>query len=152
MLFMLLDVSWAVFVKSTLQYAVRSGVRYGITVTGTEATAANSNLTAMVKAVVQKSALGLLSGSTGLSKIKVNYLQPPDPGSTAAATDVSTQAYGNTPGNIMQVSIQGFTLLPLAPRIFSWKEAPDGSATVIGAVAADLIEPSQDLPPIGSAP
>jgi hypothetical protein len=43
-------------------------------------------------------------------------------------------------------------LLPLAPRIFSWKEAPDGSATVIGAVAADLIEPSQDLPPIGSAP
>lgn len=152
MLFMLLDVTWAIFVKSTLEYAARTGVRYGITVTGTQATAANSNLTAMVKATVQSNALGLLSGSAGLAKIKVNYLQPPAVGSTAAATDVSTTATGDLPGNIIQVSIQGFTLLPLAPRLFSWNQPADTSATLVGAVAADLIEPSNDIPPIGTAP
>lgn len=150
MVFLLMDVSWAIFVKSSLQYAVRAGVRYGVTVTGTQA--GNSDLTTLVKSVVQNNSLGLLSGSTGLAKIKVNYLQPPAPGSTAAATDVSNQSYGNTPGNIMQVSIQGFSLIPLAPRIFSWKQAADGSSTVIAAVAADVIEPSNDVPAIGTAP
>jgi len=152
MVFYLLDVSWAIFVKSSLEYAVRSGVRYGITITGTQATAAGSNLTAMVKAKVQSNSMGLLTGATGLTKIFVHYFQPPSPGSNAAATDVSTQSYGNTPGNILQVSIQNFTLVPLAPRIFSWNQKPDDSATPIGAMAADLIEPSTDLPPIGTAP
>jgi hypothetical protein len=152
MVFFLLNVSWAIFVKSTLEYAVRAGVRYGITITGTQATAAGSNLTAMVKSTVQANALGLLGGSGGLAKIFVHYFQPPAPGSSSAATDVSGQIYGNSPGNIMQVSIQNFTLMPLAPRIFSWSQKPDNSATPVGAVAADLIEPSSDLPPIGSAP
>ena len=152
LLFMLLDVAWAVFVKSTLEYAVRAGVRYGITITATQAKAVNSDLTTMVKSCVQTNSLGLLSGSSGLSKIKVNYLQPPAVGSTGAATDVSTSATGNMPGNIMQVSIQGFTVNPLAPRLYSWNQTPDNSATAVGAVAADLIEPSNDIPPIGTAP
>src|SRR5215471_13739663 len=67
MTFVLLDVAWAVFVKSTLQYAVRAGVRSGITITGTQAAAANSTLTAMVKSIVQQKALGILIGSSGLS-------------------------------------------------------------------------------------
>jgi Flp pilus assembly protein TadG len=153
MVFYLLDVSWAIFVKSTLEYAVRAGVRQGITITGTQAAAAShSDLTTMVKKVVQANALGLLNGSSGLTKIQVNYLQPPAAGSAAAATDVSLQAYGNSPGNIMQVSIHNFNLVPLAPHLFSWKQAADSSATPIGAVAADLIEPSSDIPPIGIAP
>ena len=152
MLFMILNIAWAVFVKSTLEYAVRAGLRYGITVTGAEATTANSNLTAMVKSNVQSNALGLLTGSGGLAKIKVHYFQPPAVGSTGSATDVSTSSTGNLPGNIMQVSIEGFTLAPLLPRIFSWNQAADSSPTGVGAVAADLIEPSNDVPPIGTAP
>jgi Flp pilus assembly protein TadG len=152
MVFYLLDVSWAIFAKSSLEYAVRAGVRYGITVTGTQATAAKSDLTSMVKAVVQRNAMGLLAGSGGLAKIKVNYLQPPASGSGSAPTDVSTQTYGNSPGNVMQVSIQGFTLAPLAPRIFTWNQLPDTKASPLSAIAADLIEPSNDLPPIGTAP
>ena len=152
MLFMILNIAWAVFAKSTLEYAVRVGVRYGITVTGTQATAANSNLTAMVKSTVQSNALGLLSGTSGLTKIKVHYFQPPAVGSTGSVTDVSTSSTGNLPGNIMQVSVEGFTLSPLLPRIFSWNQAADSSPTAVGAVAADLIEPSNDVPPIGTAP
>lgn len=52
----------------------------------------------------------------------------------------------------MQVSIKGFKLAPLVPRIFSWNKVGDTAPTAIGAVAADLIEPSNDLPPIGAAP
>jgi hypothetical protein len=152
MVFYLLNVSWAIFAKSSLEYAVRVGVRYGITVTGTQATAAKSDLTTMVKAMVQANAMGLLPGANGLLKIKVNYLQPPAPNTASAPTDVSKQNYGNSPGNILQISIQGFTLLPLAPRIFTWNQLPDKSASPLSAIAADLIEPSNDLPPIGSAP
>ena len=148
----LLDIAWAVFVKATLQFAVRDAVRYGITITGTQATAAGSDLTSMVKATVQAKSLGLLQGSTGLAKIKVHYFQPPAPGSSAAAVDVSSQANGNTPLYIMQVSVEGFSLAALVPRIFSWRETPDKAPTIINAVAADLIEPSRDVPPIGAAP
>jgi len=152
MITVLVCTAWAVFVRATLDYAVRSGVRYGITVTGTQATAAGSDLTTMVKSVVQQRSLGILRGSSGLAKIKVHYFQPPAPGSSAAAVDVSTQTNGNTPLFIMQVSVEGYSLGALVPRIFSWNSAPDNAATAIGAIAADLIEPSRDVPPIGVAP
>lgn len=152
MLLLLMDVAWAVFVKATLDYAVRAGVRSGITITGTQAAAAGSDLTSMVKSIVQAKSLGTLRGTAGLAKIKVRYFQPPADGSTSAAVDVSSQTNGDSPGNIMQVSIEGYTLPALLPRVFSWKQAPDQSGTSIGAVAADIIEPSHDTPPIGAAP
>jgi Flp pilus assembly protein TadG len=149
--FVLLDISWAIFVKSTFQQAVRAAVRYGVTITSAQ-TSGGSCLTDMVKSSVQQNSLGLLSGSSGLSKIKVNYLQPPPANSTAAATDVSTQANGNAPGNIMQVSVQSYSLFPLAPRIFNWNQAADVNPMVLSVYAADLIEPSQNPPCIGTAP
>src|ERR1017187_4647003 len=116
MVLVLIDISWAVFAKSTLEYAVRTGVRTGITITGTQAAAAGGCLTDIVKAKVQSSALGLLRGDDGYSKIKVNFFLPS--GTGAAPTDVSDQSDGNKPLNIMQVSIQGFTLSALTPRIW----------------------------------
>jgi Flp pilus assembly protein TadG len=152
MVFVLMDIAWSMFVKSTMQYAVRAGVRKGITITGAQATAAGTCLTDIVKATVQANSLGFLAGASGLAKIKVNYLQPPPPGSTAAATDVSTQVNGNQPLNIMQVSVQSYSLKALVPRIFGWKQAVDNSPTIISAASADLIEPSRDSPCIGTAP
>jgi hypothetical protein len=52
----------------------------------------------------------------------------------------------------MLVSIQNSNLGPLVPRLFGLGAAPDLSTTAINAVAADLIEPSRDPPPIGTAP
>ena len=117
--FVLLDVAWAVFVKTTLEYAVRAGLREGITITGTQATAAGSNLTTMVKSIVQARSLGILRGTSGLSKIKVRYFRPPGEGSTAAAADVSGESDGNSPLNIMRVSVEGYTLPALVPRRIS---------------------------------
>src|SRR5580700_9875055 len=58
MILVLIDISWAVFVKSSMSFAVREGVRKGITITGTQATAAGGCLTDMVKTTVQQHALG----------------------------------------------------------------------------------------------
>jgi hypothetical protein len=152
MIFVLLDMSWAFFAKSTLNYAVRTGLRYGITVTGTQASAAGSNLVAMVKGNVQQNALGLLSGSAGLAKIKVHFYAPPAPGTNAAPTLVDNQADANKPLNIMQVSVEGFALAPLLPRLFGLYQPIDKTASSITATSYDMIEPSRDVPPKGVAP
>jgi Flp pilus assembly protein TadG len=152
MIFVLLDAAWGIFVKSTLAYAVRAGVRAGISITGTQAKTANSDLTTMVKKTVQASALGFLAGDTGLAKIQVHYFLPPTAGSSDPAADVSGLATGNAQLNIMQVSVRGFQVSPLVSRIYGLRKGVDSSSASVSAIAADLIEPSRDLPPIGAAP
>jgi len=154
MVFVFLDIAWAIFVKSTLNYAVHQGLRYGITITGTQATAASSDLSAMTKARVQASAIGLLAGTTGLSHIKIHFYTPAAPSTNAPPTQVDAAPDANRPLNIMQVSIEGFSLSPLLPRIFGWydKSSPDTSATPIAATSYDMIEPSRDIPPKGTVP
>jgi len=99
--------------------------------------------------------MGLLNGSSGLALVKVHYFQPPAPGSSGGVTDVSANSNGDQPGNIMQVSVQNFSLNPLLPRIFNWKTAADSNPMVIqGVYSADLIEPAStnQRPCIGTAP
>lgn len=154
MITVLADTAWAIFAESTLQRAVRIGVRTGVTLTASspQVTAAG-DLTTAVKQVVQSNSFGLLSGTAGYAKIKVNYYLPPPPSSTASATDVSSQANGDAPGNIMKVSVQGFSLNPLMPRIYGSNTPVDNSALVVANVnSADIIEPSRNPPPIGTAP
>jgi Flp pilus assembly protein TadG len=154
MITVLLDTSWAVYTKATLQRAVRIGVRVGITLTASQI-ATGACLTDTVKSTVQANAMGLLHGSSGLALIKVHYFEPPAVNSTSAATDVSADADGDQSGNIMQVSVEGYSLVPLLPRIYNWKTAADNNPLVIqGVYSADLIEPASvlDRPCIGTAP
>jgi Flp pilus assembly protein TadG len=150
MLLITANIAWAVFAKSALQRAVRMGVRTGVTLTAGQMTG-GACLTDTVKATVQQNALGLLSSSAGLAKIKVHYLKPPDVNSTAAATDVSTQLNGNQPGNIMVVSVEGFSLVPILPRIYVGQPV-DKNPLIITVSSADRIEPSRNPPCIGTAP
>jgi hypothetical protein len=159
MVYVLMDVAWGMFAKSTLAYAVRSGLRVGITTTGTTASTAGPgntalSLTTMVKQNVQANAFGLLAGTSGLANIQVHYFHPPDVGSGAAPTDVSAvnPLLPATPGDIMQVSVQGFSLRPLVGRIFGLRSGVDSASTPLAAVASDLIEPSRDPPVKGTAP
>jgi Flp pilus assembly protein TadG len=154
MITVLVDTAWGIFAESTLQRAVRLGVRMGVTLTASspQVTAAG-DLTSAVKQEVQNNALGLLNGSSNYAKIKVNYFLPPAPSSASAATDVSSQANGDAAGNIMQVSVQNFVLNPLMPRIYGSNIPVDNSSLVIASVSsADIIEPSRNPPPIGTAP
>lgn len=150
-LFAMIDASWAIFAKSTLMYAVRSAVRYGVTITGTQATAAGETLTQMVKDTVQSNSLGFVTGTTKRAYIQVHYFAQ-DSTSSTGLTDVSTQTNGNAPGNLIQVSVNSYPLPGLTPRIYGWLTAADHSATTLTAVSADVIEPSGDTPTIGTAP
>ena len=145
------DTAWAIWAKATLQRAVRLGVRVGVTLTAAQMSN-GACLTETVKGTVQAYSFGLLSGTSGLNLIKVNYFKPPAPGSGAAATDVSNQPGGDQGGNIMQVSVQNFSLVPLMPRITSWNTAADRNPLVLSVNSADLIEPSNTPPCIGTAP
>ncbi len=146
----LLDIAWAVYAQASVQRAVRMACRTGITLTNSQM-AQGATLTSTVKSAVQANAFGFLNGATGLAYIKVNYYLPPAPSSSAAATDVSTQTNGNAPGNIMQVSVQGVPVNPLMPQIFKWQDI-ELNVQHISAYAADVIEPSNNPPPIGTAP
>jgi Flp pilus assembly protein TadG len=145
MIIVTVDTSWAIFAQATLQQAVRMAVRTGVTLTSNQV---STNLTDTVKGIVQQHAVGMLSGSTGLSRIKVNYFDANNP-----TVDVSAQSWGNSAGNIMQVSVRSFPLSPLMARFYSWKGAPDANPMSISVYAADVIEPMGTFtPPIGPAP
>jgi Flp pilus assembly protein TadG len=146
MLVVLVDTSWAIFAQSTLQQAVRMAVRQGVTMTTAQVT---GNLTDTVKGVVRQHAVGLLNGSSGLSRIKVHYFDQDNP-----SLDVSNTASGNRAGNIMQVSVEGYLLSPLIGRFFTWKDTVDKSPMSMTVYAADVIEPMATFvtPAIGPAP
>jgi Flp pilus assembly protein TadG len=148
MVTVLVDISWGIFAKSTLQRAVRTAVEQGVSLSQTNL-AQNACLTDTVKSIVQQNSLGLLSGSTG---IYVNYLQPPAPGSSGAATDVSTQSDADNPGNIMQVSVQNFSLAPMLPRIYNFNQSPDSTPFGFSVYAAGVIQLTSETPCVGSAP
>ena len=128
-------------------YAVRAGLRVGITMTGTKA--GGTDLTTLVKRSVQASAgglLGKLPTDPGWNTIKVHFYDHD------TLLDMCADPNGNKPTNLMTVSIQGYALNPLVPRLWGWGQSADKSATVVSHIAADLIEPSHDPPTKGVAP
>jgi len=146
----LMGVGWEIFANATLQRAVRVGVTYGVTVTSSQI--ASGCLTDNVKTQVQNNALGFLAGSTGLAQIKVHYFQPPNPNSTAALLDVSAQSTGNSPGNVIEVSVPSYSLTKLIPRIVNGYSAPDTAAQTVAVYSAGMMEPNSSTPCIGTAP
>jgi hypothetical protein len=158
LLFLFLDIAWAVFSKSTLQQAVRIGVRYGVTNPtagdGSGNTPDGACLTESVKARVQQSALGLLKGATGLSMIKVHYYLPPAPNSTDPVVEVSGAGAtsANAGGNIMVVAVENYPSELLAPVLLGWGQALVTSPLVFTVRAGDRIEPARDQPCAGSSP
>ena len=102
--FLLMDVAWSIFVKATLQAAVREGARYAMTgnTTGT------SGQLASVKSVVQNYAMGLLDGSQS-GTIVIQFYTP----DTLALTS------SNQGGNLVVVSVVNYPFVPLAPFMHS---------------------------------
>jgi hypothetical protein len=118
--FLSLDVSMVVFLRSTFQHAVREGVRYGITgYTPSSGTCQDD----AIKAVVKKNAIGFLNNSPASSTIHVHFMSP-----------VDGSVVDNSPGNIIQVSIEAYKYGPLAP--YQRTGSP-----MIWARAYDVVEP-----------
>ena len=104
-IFLLLDLCWAIWAKSTLQYAVLAGVRYAIT--GQTLTGLGQD--ASIKTVVQRNSIGLLAGTSGANKIFIRYYLPNN----------LTETAFNTSGNLVEVSVEGYSVTPLGPILRS---------------------------------
>jgi Flp pilus assembly protein TadG len=101
----LIDFSMALFLRATMQNAVREGLRYAVTYQ----TSSGLCQDASNKAVVKASAVGFLSDSTMDTKIKVRYY---------AATNLALEVTGagsNAPGNVVEIGMEGFTWSWIAP-------------------------------------
>lgn len=98
------DFSLALFRWSTIQNAVREGCRYAITFQ-----TSGGGQDASIEAVVAANSMGLVTVASVPQLIFVNYFTPLAPNTAILAPN------GNVPGNIVEVSIQGFTLTQLAP-------------------------------------
>ena len=131
LVFLILDMAWAFYVKSTLQNAVREGVRYAVT----SQTMTGLGQDASIKATVQQNAMGLLSGSAGAALIYIQYYLPD---TLAPVSGLNS----NTGGNVVQVYVQGYSLPPLGP-IFR-----NPAALSLSAQAFDRMEGSPGgIPP-----
>ena len=124
LLFMLLDVSMVIFLRSTFQEAVREGVRYGITGANDTGPCQDDS----IKTVIKKYSLGFLGG-TAASTMHVHFMSPV----TGAKSD-------NEPGNIIEVTVEGYKFVPWAPYGHS-------GSVYMWARALDVMEPYPGVPP-----
>jgi Flp pilus assembly protein TadG len=99
--FLTVDAAWMIFAKASLQFGVREGVRYAVT----SQTAPGLGQDASIRSVVQQNSFGFLNGADGAAKISISYYNPV----TLVATNL------NVGGNVVQVSVSGVQVNPLAP-------------------------------------
>jgi len=135
MTFFVLDMGMSLFLQSTFQRAVRAGARYGITGQNTTGPGQDDS----IRTIVQQNALGFLGTAGGLAAIKVRFIDP--------ATGGPASAPMNIPGNILEVSVEGWQFNPFGQlgRL--------GSKLDITATSFDVIEPYPGtVPPISHTP
>lgn len=124
LLLALVDFSMALFLRATMQNAAREGVRYAVT----HRTMSGMCQDASIKQVVKDAAVGFLSNSAHDSKIKIRYYAPGN------LTTELTGANSNSPGNIVEVGVEGYTWSWIAPL---WRTS---SPFNINVYAADRME------------
>ncbi len=131
-IFLLMDTTWVIFARATLQHAAREGVRFGVTgqILPPAACLADS-----VREVVVTNAFGFVPSSNAASMVTVSYYNP----STLAPV---TGAGATAGGNVIQVSISGLNLQSFAPV---WRSA---SPISLAASSSDVLE----SPPNGILP
>lgn len=119
-LFAIIDFNVYMFVRNTLQHSVREGVRYAVTYQ----TAQGMGHDASIKSVVQSNAMGLLAGTSNLSKVSIKYFRQSD------LAEVS----GNLPGNMIEVAVNDYRW----PWISQWFAL--GQSASIYVSAGDRME------------
>jgi hypothetical protein len=101
LLFGIVDFGFAIFLRSTFQHAVREGARYAVTYN----TLPGMGHDASIKSIVTTNAMGLLHGTANQDKIKIRYYLP----------DTLVETAANAPGNLVEISIEGYQFSWLAP-------------------------------------
>ncbi len=127
LIFAFIDHGLAIFLQNTFQHAVREGVRYAVTYQ----TQSGMGQDASIQTVVKRNAMGFLSNCNNC--IKIRYYKP----------DSLVETTENIPGNLVEVSVEGYQLSWMAPLMRS-----AGKISIV-ARAADRMEglPGGQSPP-----
>ncbi len=131
--FLIMDVAWAIFARSAIQEGVREGVRFAVV--GTPYS--GQCLGASVQQVVKSYSFGFIT-SNNLSSVTTTYYSP----TTFAQVTGSGSTAG---GNIVQVSVSGISVVPLAP-VWQGKTGFLSTPLSLSSVATDVME-SNPYPP-----
>lgn len=124
--FLALDAGWAVFIKATLQHAVREGSRYAVT----GQTQNGKGQSDSIQAVVKQFALGLLDGDQA-NTLTINCWNPAN--AKPSPADATQCSIG---GNVVEVSVQSYKISPLATLLRKGDPVP------VTVSAADIVEGS----------
>ena len=106
LIFAFVDFGLLLFRWCTLQNAVREGCRYAITFQ----TSGNLGQDASIEHIVQQYAMGIVTTADSPQHIFVNYFTPANLNSAIPVANG-----GNTPGNVVEVSVQNVSWAWLAP-------------------------------------
>lgn len=132
----IVDIGWGVFVKVTLQHAVREGVRYAITnqVAAAEGGGSLGHLSS-IRGIVTYYAGNVLSGQE--DKVTVKFFNPSN-----LAEDTGPNR--NRGGNVVMVSVENYEYFPIIPigRNDPWwtLDIPQTTPIVLTVHAADRME------------
>jgi hypothetical protein len=118
LIFLLMDISLSLFIKTTLQEAAREGVRFGVT---EQLLTGNTYANDSINSVVQSAALGFITNPA--CQVTITYY---DPYGGVTATPAG--------GDIIQVSITGYQYTPLG-AIFK-----SAAPIAINVQASDVME------------
>lgn len=134
-LFGVIDIAFAVFVRNTMEFAVRQGVRYAIT----SQTMPGMGQDQSIKTVVKTYSMGLLDGLSpnhdGMAQVSITYYDP-------VTLAELTGANSNLGGNIVMVSCGNLSWAWMVPLMRSW------TAMHFSVSSADIMEAT----PIAGAP
>jgi Flp pilus assembly protein TadG len=129
LLFLVVDLSLALFTKAALQQAVKAGVRFAVT---DQLASGTSYMNDSIVQVVQQNALGMLNGPNGACQISINYYNP-----------ITGAADTGTGGDVVEVSVAGFQYTPVGIL-------KSASPISISASSSDVMEscPLTGCPPV----
>ncbi len=128
LIFLILDLSMLLFIKATLQQAVREGVRVGMTA---RLVGSTTYLNDSITLTVQEHSLGFLQGPQGACRIQIQYFDP-----TTGAASQGTQ------GDLLVVSVNNYnyTLLGAVMK--------DAHPLAVSVSSSDILERC----PLGGCP
>lgn len=130
LLFLLMDLSWVVFAKASVQHAVREGCRFAVT----SQTLSGMGHVPSIREVVRQNSMGFIHSSM-INNIQVNFYHP-------ETLQMLAGNGSNAGGNLVVVAVEDFEVRPLIPFVRS------GDPIRFSVRAADRMEAS----PLGIPP
>lgn len=128
------DISLALYIRQTMQHAVREGVRYAITY---QVTAPGDCQIPSIKRVVKLHSMGFLNDQQVADHVTVKFYAP----------DTGLESGENRPGQLVEVSIENYEWKWIAPL---WRNANPLKVTVRSSDRMEGLGGAADPPCLGS--